>query len=169
VTIGTGISCSLVLDGKPYVGAHGNTGTLATGSLTTVCSECRGLSTSVLERIAAGPAIVTRYRNRGEDKVERCESVLAAAEQGDAIALEVIYQAAESLGSAIALMIDVLDPHAVVIGGGLGSAAGLFWESLHAATRRHIWCDAHRQLPIVQAAYGPTSALVGAALLALGE
>jgi glucokinase len=167
VTIGTGISCSLVIDGQPFVGARGMTGTMATGPLTIMCSACGTLSAVVVERIAAGPAIRTRYNELAHSMAEGCESVLTEADRGNAIARDVILTASECVGSVIGLLVSVLDPHAVVVGGGLGSAAGLYWESLQAATRRHIWSPAHRQLPIVQGAYGNRAAMVGAALVAL--
>jgi glucokinase len=167
VTIGTGISCSLVVDGLPYLGAHGITGTMASGPLTTLCAGCGQPSTSILEHVASGPAIVARYNERARAARADCESVLAAAELGDAIARDVVITASESLGSVMGLLASVLDPHALVVGGGLGSSSGLFWESLVAATRRHIWSDVHRPLPIVQGAYGNQAAMVGAALVAL--
>jgi glucokinase len=167
VTVGTGISCNLVIDGRPYTGARGITGTMASGALTGVCSSCGQLSTSVLERLAAGPAIAERYARRAGQADLRCESVLAAADAGDVAAQVVLDEAATSLGSVVALLVDVLDPHAVVVGGGLGSAGGRFWESLEASTRQHIWSAVHRELPMVQAALGADSALIGAALVAL--
>ncbi len=167
VTIGTGISSSLVIDGKPFVGARGITGTMATGPLTMICSSCGKMSTSVVERIASGPAIAMRYNEVVHASVGGSESVLAAAERGDSCARDVVLTAAESVGSVVGLLANVLDPHAVVIGGGLGSAPGFYWETLQAATRRHIWSDKHRQLPIVQGQYGALAGLVGAAAVAL--
>ena len=72
-----------------------------------------------------------------------------------------------ALGATLGLMVNMLDPEIVVVGGGLGMAGGLYWESFVASTRRHIWSDTHRDLPIVTAAYGSDAGFVGAAALAL--
>ena len=56
-----------------------------------------------------------------------------------------------------------------VLGGGLGSAAGLYADSLVAAARAHIWAPAGRELPIVPAQLGPDAALVGAACTPHGD
>ena len=54
----------------------------------------------------------------------------------------------------------------IVVGGGLGLSEGPYWETLIAATRRHIWSDLHRDLPIVRAATGPDAGVIGAAAAA---
>jgi hypothetical protein len=53
-----------------------------------------------------------------------------------------------------------------VIGGGLGLSEGPYWDEFIAATRRHIWSEVHRGLPILRAATGPDAGLIGAALAA---
>lgn len=166
VTIGTGIGCSLVLDGIPYRGARGATGTMATSLHSMLCGACGAMTATALEEVASGPALVRRYNERGARPAARAEDVIAAASDGDPIALRVVEEATRSVGATLGLLVNVLDPHAVVVGGGLGSAATPYWHGLVAATREHIWSDGHRDLPIVQAAFGPDAGLVGAAALA---
>ncbi len=167
VTVGTGIGSSLVLDGVPYTGARGSSGTLASSPLSTRCTECGAELRPVLEQIASGPGLVTHYNQLTAKRVERAEDVLAAATAGDRDAAQVVRTAGEALGATVGLMVNMLDPESVVVGGGLGTAGGLHWECLVASTRRHIWSDTHRDLPIVAAAYGSDAGFVGAAALAL--
>jgi glucokinase len=167
LTVGTGIGSSLVLDGLPYAGAHGATGTLASSPLTTRCTGCDAVLRPVLEEIASGPALVSRYNQLAGACVARAEEVLAAATAGDRHAIQVVETAGEALGATVGLMVNVLDPEAIVVGGGLGTAGGLYWESLIASTRQHIWSDIHRDLPILTAAYSRDAGFVGAAALAL--
>jgi glucokinase len=167
VTVGTGIGSSLVLDGVPYEGSHGATGTLASSPLTYRCAECGALLRPVLEQIASGPALATRYNELAVSKVEQGEEVMAAASAGDRHAIRVVETGGEALGATIGLMVNMLDPEAIIVGGGLGIASGLYWEGFIASTRRHIWSDLHRDLPILTAAYGSDAGFVGAAALAL--
>jgi len=167
LTIGTGIGSSLVLDGVPYTGARGSSGTIASSPLTTICPECGAESRPVLEQIASGPALVTHYNQLTAKRVEKAEDVFAAATVGDRDAAHVLRTAGDALGATVGSMVNMLDPEAVVVGGGLGMAGGLYWESFVASTRRHIWSDTHRDLPIVMAAHGSDSGFVGAAALAL--
>ena len=167
LTVGTGIGSSLVLDGVPYAGARGSSGTLASSPLSTCCTECGVELRPVLEQIASGPGLVTRYNQLSAKRVEKAEEVLAAATAGNRDAVHVIRTAGEALGVTLGLMVNMLDPEAIVVGGGLGMAGGLYWESFVASTRRHIWSDTHRDLPIVKAAHGSDAGFVGAAALAL--
>ena len=168
VTIGTGISCSLVIDGVPYQGARGCTGTMATGTLSTLCSECGEISHSNLEQMASGLGIENRYAKLSavqHPKSQRLSSreILQLAEEEEAVARRVIEQAGECVGSAVSLLVNVLDPHAVVVGGGLGSANGLYWDTLVRTMRGQIWSEIHRDLPIVQGTLGVNAGAIGAA------
>jgi glucokinase len=163
VTVGTGISCCLVQDGQPYAGARGNALILASSPLTSVCSACGAVLRPVLEEFAAGPALVARYNQGCAGHATRGEDVVAAADAGDLIARQVLQTAGEALGVSVGWLINVLDPEALVVGGGLGLAGGLYWERFVAATRAHIWATASRDLPILMAALGPDAGLIGAA------
>jgi glucokinase len=164
VTIGTGIGSALVLDGVPYVGARGSTGTLASSPLP--CVRCGEGQSPTLEEYASGPALLARYLRRQPGRANRTEDVLRLASEGDRDAAEVVSSAATALGGAIALMVNVLDPGAVIVGGSLGLAGALYWEALVGSVRRHIWSETHRELPIDPAALGAEAGWIGAAACA---
>jgi glucokinase len=164
VSIGTGISSTFVQDGRPFAGARGNAVVLASSPISTLCPKCETWVRTPLEEFASGPGIVRRY-NLGQPRApaSQAEQVLAAASAGDPSAARVVREAGEALGAAVGLLANVLDPHAIVIGGGLGLAGGLYWESLVDSTRRHIWADTTRNLPILPAALGSGAGFVGTA------
>ncbi len=161
VTIGTGVSYCLIIDGEPYAGANGYAIHFAQSPLTVRCDSCGAVSGPVVEEIASGPGLAARFRARG-GRAESGEEVLAAA--GDTVAVDIVGEAADALGVLIGLAVNMLDPEAVIIGGGLGLAGGLYRERLTAATRAHIWADSRRGLPICSAVLGPDAGLIGAAL-----
>jgi glucokinase len=66
----------------------------------------------------------------------------------------------------VGLLVNVLDPEAVIVGGGLGLSEGPFWDEFIAATRRYIWSEVHRDLPILRAGTGANAGLIGAAAAA---
>jgi glucokinase len=163
VTVGTGISCCLIQDGQPYAGARGNALVLGSGPLSARCTVCGAEIESILEDVASGPALVARYNQRRTGRAQRGEDVMAALDAGDPWAAEVVRTAGEALGNSVGLLVHVLDPEAVIVGGGLGHGGGLYWSSFVDATRRHIWADATRQIPILPAALGNDAGLIGAA------
>jgi glucokinase len=166
VTIGTGISYCLVIDGRPHAGANGFAIHFASSALHVPCDACGHVNAPVLEEIASGPAISAAYARRTGRSVGGAVDVLAAATSGDVIASDLLTAAARQLGPLVALVANMLDPEAVVLGGGLGLAAGVYREELIASTRAHIWADSCRDLPILPAALGVDAGLIGAALAA---
>ncbi len=164
VTVGTGISHSLVRQGRPYAGARGNALVFASAPLSTTCTVCGTDLHPVLEAIASGPALVARYNAVYPGGAAHGQDVVAAAEAGEPVARRVIQSAGTALGTSIAMLVNVLDPAAVVVGGGLGMAGGLYWAAFVAAARIHIWAEAARDLPIVPAGLDIDAGLIGAAL-----
>lgn len=163
VTVGTGIASCLMLDGSPYLGARGATGTMASSPLSMVCEHCGELSQQTLEQVSSGPALVARYNRVKPGGARTGQDVLAAAAKGEVEALRVVHSGGEALESTIGLLVNVLDPEAVIIGGGLGLSQGSFWDSFVASTRRHIWSEVHRDLPFLRAATGVRAGFIGAA------
>jgi glucokinase len=134
LTVGTGISHCLVVDGEPYRGAHGFAQLSGSAALSFRCPHCGERVRLSVEDVASGAALA------------RDES---------------------ALGSLVALLVNVLDPEAVVVGGGLGSAPGAYWDGLVGAAREHVWADGAGDLPIVQAGLGADSGVIGAGWIGL--
>ena len=166
LTIGTGISYCLVLDGKPYAGAHGNAIIAASGLLSSDCGACGASLERSLEDYAAGPALVARYNRQGGAVLTAGMQVTAAAAAGDEIAKSIVSSAGAAVGNTAGFLINALDPEGLIVAGGLGLAGGLYWDSFVTSTRGRIWAQEYRSLPIVTAQLGHDAGLLGAALCA---
>jgi glucokinase len=141
VTVGTGISHTLVIDGRPFAGTHGSALLFGSGAIGDV----------VLEDVASGPAIAAAAGTE-------------TAEQALATGHPAVDEAARLLGEGIATLVNLLDPDIVVVGGGLGSAGGRYLERAIESARPRIWLPEARELPIVTAGLGPEAGVIGAAL-----
>ncbi|MCD6058229.1 MAG: hypothetical protein K0Q89_1759 [Thermomicrobiales bacterium] len=166
ISIGSGISSTVVQDGVPLAGARGGALVLSSGSLGVPCPECSTWTEFVLEDYASGPALARRYAAATGRAVEGAEAVITAANDGESTAVKIVDSAADALGSSLGWLVNVLDPEAIVVGGGLGLAPGRFRDRLIEATRNHIWNPGARELPFVSAALGVDAGLIGAALTA---
>jgi glucokinase len=164
VTVGTGISASIVMNKEPYAGARGLTGTFAS-SRGLIPGDHGALVTGPpLEQFAAGPALAARLSAARPDFNGATPQVLALADSGDADARAIVESAGTALGAAIAQLVNVLDPEAVVVGGGLGLVEGLYRQSLQAALRDYVWSDLHRDVPLLSARLGTDAGMIGAAI-----
>jgi glucokinase len=158
VTIGTGVSGTLVIDGHPYAGSRGAALVIANGTDHRTCTACGHTDSVILEDVASGPALAAAA---GQPDAQ---STIKAATAGDPRAQAAIARATRELGRTLALLTGALDPAAIVIGGGLGSAPGPYFDALAAATRAGLWDGDARDLPIIPAATGPDAGIIGAAL-----
>lgn len=162
VSVGTGISYCLVQAGAPWTGAHGGAILLGSGPM----AELDGVPW-ILEQIASGPALLAHHRQLGGREVSVAE--LLAAYGDDETARKAVDRGAHALGIGIASLLNLLDPAMVVVGGGLGSAPGPFWEQSLKSAREHICWKGARETPIVQAKLGSRSGAIGAALISFSE
>lgn len=159
VSLGTGVSGVLVQDSVPYAGSRGAALVIASGASHHHCPHCGHVSTMTVEEIASGPGLARAFGTG-----ETGPSVLAAAEAGDPRAIHILDHAAAELGRVLALLVNSLDPAALILGGGLGSAPGRYFESLKTAILAGLWEGDQHPLPILQAAFGADAGVVGAAL-----
>ncbi len=171
LSVGSGVSSAFVLDGSVWQGAHGAALVAASGTIEVITDAPGDVAQAfVPERVASGLGVVRLAAARGLHlpdgggvaAVER----LAAA--GDDVARGVLTDAGRALAGIAARLVDVLDPHAVIVGGGLGLAGGVHRRSFDTSLRDAIWADAAREVPVLDAGCGLDAPLVGAALVAAG-
>lgn len=137
VSLGTGLSSTLVADGRLVAGHRGEA--IALGELSVPASVHPSYEGN-LESFASGAGL--------------------AARSGD------LTSAGQALGLVLADAVALLDPPIVVIGGGLGTAATPLWEALRDMYAGRTSRRPHTP-PIIQATLGPQASLLGAALFAL--
>ena len=166
VNIGTGISACWIWDGEPHRGANGHALCFASSPIAASCHRCGADNSYILEDFAGGAGLKERYRKRTGREVAGVGDILALAARGDKEAAEVIDTAATALASSIGMAINLLDPEALIVGGGLGVQEGRYRDRLLQELRRHIWSLAAQKLPILTAALGSDAGVIGAAAAA---
>jgi glucokinase len=159
----------LVQVGLPYIGARGLTGYFASSATLTGLASGDLVSGPPLESFAAGPAIAKRLAAIRPGFAGAAPDVLALADGGDADARKVVDSAACALGAAVANLVNVLDPEAIVLGGGLGLAGGHYRRLLDQSLRQYVYSDSQRNVPLLNARLGADVGWIGAALSAAHE
>jgi len=124
VSVGTGIGMGIVIDGKLHRGAHGGAGEIAYLPLGDDVEAREVRHRGRLEAAASSAAVVRAARGAGLDGHLTARRVFAAASAGDPRARAVVDREAELVAKALASVIAVVDPELIVLGGGIGGAAG---------------------------------------------
>lgn len=171
VKVATGIGAGFIIDGKLYRGADGSAGEIGHLSADPHGKECicgsRGCLTTligtgaILER--AGAEIVTRSGG----PVETIQDVIEATLDGDRAARRLIESVGDSLGIALAGLLNVLNPRMVVLGGELTELGEILFDPLRVALRRQALFSSIARTSIVASRLGTHAIAVGATALVL--
>lgn len=166
VTIGRGIGASLVTGGSVYRGSRGGAGEVGHMPVTADGPVCACGSRGCLEAVIGEEALLRTGRRAGLRRLRVLLDLVAAAERCDARATQVFSDAAETLGLAVAGLVNVVDPEIVVVLGE-GTQAWPWWEQgFERALRGHL-LPLRRAIPVEVGAWGDTSWALGAAALVL--
>ena len=176
-TIGTGIGTGIILDGKIY---HGRTGSAGEGGHVSIDYRgpiCRCGKPGCIEILAAGPAIARRASEAIESGRKSFMTELAgaaaitgeivgkAADNGDALAREILSETTEMLALWLSNMVDLFDPEIIVIGGGAAALLHTFFDQLRQSMPQFAVNPKASEVPIVQARYGADAGIAGGAAL----
>lgn len=162
VSAGTGLSSCLMLGSKPYRGARGFAIHCGHKPLQIPTPDFSQTLEVTVEEVSSGSGILACAGRLKPGGYSSTQDVFAAMRNGDSVATRVIHGAANLLGSLIGQLVNTLDPHAVVIGGGM-SRVEEYFELVSATARQSIWSPEQAGLPIVQASLAPHSGIYGAA------
>jgi glucokinase len=166
LNIGTGISTCFVKDRVPHAGANGHALAIAMSPIHQSCPACGSRSSYVLEDVAGGAGLIALYERATGRAVASAADVIAAAVEGDVTAARLVAEAGSALGVTLGIALNMLDPEALIIGGGLGGRDGPYWQAMTTSIRGQVWSARTRALPILPGALGADAGLIGAAAAA---
>lgn len=174
LTISTGVGGGLIIDGRLYRGASGAAGELGHVILDPDGPPCRWCGRGCLESFSSGTAIA----RRGEDAVAAgaapvlarlreaegpvtAEMMARAAQAGDEACQRAFAEAGRYLGIALANFVNIFNPDAIVVGGGVTRSAGLFLPQARSQMEALAIKESLRCVRLEVAALGERSGLLG--------
>lgn len=179
---GTGVGGGIVLDGKPWLG-RGAAGEIGHMVVKRGGAKCPCGRKGCMEAYAGRSAMEAEARRQHEEghktdlfklmrkhDKDRLTSGIweRALDQGDHLTKKLIDRAIEALGTGVASAINLLDPEAVIIGGGLGVRFGdRYMEPLTTEMHKHLFVD-ERPPAVRVASLGDLGGAIGASLLIAG-
>jgi len=151
LTLGSGVGGAWMASGKISVGAHGAAGEVAHTIINIAQS-------TELETLASNKFIVSQL---GVGSVEAGKSALA----GDDRAQEVIKQLGQNLGVGIANIINIFDPEAIIINGGISEAQELILPGIQEGIDKFVSSPAAKETKVLFSQLGRFGGALGAALI----
>jgi glucokinase len=177
--IGDDVFAGLLLDGKPWTGAHHRAGAAAWLALNPVDrQDYRRLGTLAAEISSGGIARRLSWRVQAGDESRVLDAaggaleaitgalVFEGARGGDGVAVSVVRDTAKYIGMAIATLAAVIDPEIVVVGGSVADR-DLMLEPVRQECARRLPPESMHDLRVEFSTVGPDAVAIGAARLAM--
>ncbi|MDX2150465.1 MAG: ROK family protein [Bryobacteraceae bacterium] len=179
-TVGTGIGGGVVIDGKLRLGALGAAGEVGHQTIVPNGPRCGCGNLGCLEALASGPAITAagarlllsglspKLHELTAGHLSRLTPALMgeAAIAGDHSVREVLEQAGEYLGIAVANVVTTLHPSMVVIGGGVAALGDAILEPIRRTVYQRVRMFPAEGVRIERSALGEKAGLLGGLALA---
>lgn len=143
VTISTGVGGGIIANGEMVTGVSGGAGEVGHISIRTGVYRYNVGCDGCFEGNASGPAIARMARDRfrsdgplgaladGDPANITSRMVFDAADEGDSVAQEVVDLAIENIGIGLGALLNIFDPEALVIGGGVVQGLQRHWDELN--------------------------------------
>ena len=182
LTLGTGVGGGVIVDGRIVAGTHGAGGEIGHAVVNhDETKPCNCGSKGCLEQYCSATGLARLAREELEEttrdtplrqaQANGCldaKAVLDAYKENDTVATRIVEHFAELLGGAIAVFCTVIDPEAIVIGGGV-SKAGKPLTDVISKYFKHYAFGPCKDTPIVIATLGNNAGIYGAARMVLSE
>ena len=177
-TVSTGVGGGAVLNGKVYRGHTSNA--LEIGHMTVAPDgpRCNCGNIGCVEATSSGTAIAKRGQEAITSKVETSlrkydkitsYEVFTEAAAGDEVCKDIIDNALNYLGIAVANAVSIFDPEIIIIGGGVSKAGDIVFDTVRNVVNKRCFKSMAESVKIVPAGLGTDAGVIGAVALALIE
>jgi len=161
-----GVGAGIIAGGRPLHGRDGHAGEIGHNVVDVNGPPCHCGKNGCVETYI-GEGALLRIAGRPQPPSEAATAaVFADARTADKVALAAVREVAESLGRAIASLVNTLNPEQIVLGGYLSELLDLARPEIEAALVRYTMAAPGRRVRLVQPAFGADAALFGAAEVA---
>ena len=156
IVLGTGVGAAIIVDGQLYRGLHNSAGEVGHITMDLHGEPCSCGNRGCVEAYASGPGLARRYQRalerRGKAVPNQAitgELVARLAEQGEPLAMQIMTEAGEGLGVAIATMAMILDIELYVVGSSVAKAGDLLLKPARETVPRHSYRSVSSRVRIV--------------------
>ena len=166
--ISSGIGAGLVLNGRLYRGAEGLAGELGHVLVDADGPVCRCGNRGCLETVAGTDALADLLRRSHGDDLDG-RTIVRLAREGDLGCRRVLTDAGRAIGRAAAMLVNVLNPELLIVGGDLSDAGELLLDGVRESLGRAALPTAAQAATVVAGSLGDRAEVLGAIALVLSE
>ena len=166
IILGTGVGGGIVVDGHVLTGAHGICGEWGHNPLRGEGAPCYCGRSGCIEMVCSGPAL-ERFHAAISGNAIALPEIASRAASGDPSSVATLERLREKFAEALGAVINILDPDAIVIGGGVGNLDLLYTPETRAAVQKHLFNDRF-DAPLLRPTLGDSAGVFGAAMLVMG-
>ena len=130
VTHSTGIGAGIVVNGQAVSGQHGFAGEVANLIVNDHYPKVNHLNAGSLENVAAGVGFVLQAQKRIDPKIESGKDIFDYYEQNHPEAIKLVDEMSFHFAKGLSMIAAVLDPHCIIIGGGITKSKHLYFDKL---------------------------------------
>lgn len=163
VIMGTGVGGGLVVDGKAISGLHGIAGEWGHNFLHESGGPCYCGKAGCVETVISGPSLERFYFQETGNKMKLKEIVALAESGSDPVAIQTMERLCEYFGLSLSVLINIVDPDVIVIGGGVGNIDAIYSRGID-SVKKYIFNN-RLETPIVKPSLGDSAGVFGAAFL----
>lgn len=162
VIMGTGVGGGLVIDGKVLTGAQGIAGEWGHNVLEPNGYPCYCGKRGCVETVLSGTGLQRYYAGlTGVDK--KLPEIVSAAREGEPEARETMQRLVAKFGEGLSVVVNIVDPDVIVLGGGVGNIDELYRDGVEALKAWTFNLTPHVQ--VVRPLLGDSAGVFGAAHL----
>lgn len=163
VIMGTGVGGGLVVNGQSINGLQSIGGEWGHNFLDETGGPCYCGKVGCVEQVLSGPALERYYAQVSGTKKSLKHVYQDHLAGTDALATQTMKRLTENFGKAISVIINIIDPDVIVIGGGVGNIDLIYTEGRAAAVKNVF--NLRLDTPIVKPKLGDSAGVFGAAYL----
>ncbi len=162
VIMGTGVGGGIVINGQPLEGAHGIGGEWGHNYLDSSGGPCYCGKVGCVERVISGTGL-QRFYEAETGEFRKLKEIMQRTGGQDPAADATLDRLIHFFGLGISVIINVLDPDVIVLGGGVGNIPELYTRGVESAAKYTF--NPRLTTPIIQPELGDSAGVFGAALL----
>jgi len=163
VIMGTGVGGGLVVNGKIINGKQGIAGEWGHNFLDESGGKCYCGKTGCVETIISGPALQRYYHSLTGNAIALKEISKAYHNGTDDAAIATMDRLVNMFGKALAVVVNIIDPDVIVLGGGVGNI-DLLYNRGKQEVEKSVF-NINPEVLIVKPLLGDSAGVFGAALL----